>query len=133
VDDEVGAPDAERVEERIERAGVEVVVVRDVEGLIGEAVAREVERDRAVGLAKLGEDVAVEVRRGCKAVEDEDGVAVWIGGACFEVVEVEGVCGEVVGGGLGHRALIPASLATVTEAIDDPATDVRCRFRSTVC
>jgi hypothetical protein len=72
MDDEVRAPDAERVEERIERAAVKWVVVRDVEGLIGEAIARQVERDGAVGLAELGEDVAVEVRRGWEAVEEED-------------------------------------------------------------
>jgi adenine/guanine phosphoribosyltransferase-like PRPP-binding protein len=62
VDDEVRASDAERVEERIERAGVEAVVARDVEGLIGEAVARQVERDGAVGFVELRKDVSVEVR-----------------------------------------------------------------------
>ena len=72
---EVRVVDAERAEECVEGVGVEVVVVRDVEGLVGEAVARQVERDGAVGLAELGEDVAVEVRAGREAVEEEDGGA----------------------------------------------------------
>ncbi len=80
---EVCVADAERVEECVERVGVEVVVVRGVEGLIGEAVARQVERDGAVGLAELGEDVAIEVAAGWEAVEEEDGRDAGIGGAGF--------------------------------------------------
>jgi len=80
---EVRVVDAERAEECVEGVGVEVVVVRDVEGLVGEAVARQVERDGAVGLAELGEDVAVEVRAGWEAVEEEDWRDVGIGGAGF--------------------------------------------------
>ena len=56
----------------VERVGIEVVVVREVERFVGEAVAREVERDGSVGLAELGEDVAVEVVAGWEAVEEED-------------------------------------------------------------
>jgi len=53
--------DAERVEECVEGVGVEVVVVGDVEGLVAEAAARQVERDGALGFPELGEDIAVEV------------------------------------------------------------------------
>ena len=53
--------DVERGEEAVEHVGVEVVVVRDVERFVGEAVAWEVERDGAVGFGELREDVAVEV------------------------------------------------------------------------
>ena len=53
-----------------ERVCVGVVVVDDVEGFIGEAVARQLDRDCTVGLAELGEDVAVEVRAGWEAVEE---------------------------------------------------------------
>ena len=57
---EVGVADVERVEEAVGDVGVEVEAVADVERFAREAVAREVERDGALGLAELGEDVAVE-------------------------------------------------------------------------
>jgi hypothetical protein len=41
----------ERAEEAVEHVGGEVEVVRGVEGLVGEAVAWDVEGDGAVGLA----------------------------------------------------------------------------------
>ena len=53
--------DVERVEEAVEHVGEEVVVVRGVEGLVGEAVAWEVDGDEAVGFGEGGDDVAVEV------------------------------------------------------------------------
>jgi len=111
---EVGVADVERVEEAVEDVGVEVEAVADVERFAREAVAREVERDGALGLAELGEDVAVEVAAGWEAVEEEDWGGVRIGGACFEVVEAEVVDLCEVAGRLGHRVMMPASGADVT-------------------
>jgi hypothetical protein len=66
---QVGLRDAEGIEQIIEGVGVEVEVVAGVEGFVGEAVAWEVEGDDAVGFGQRGDDVAVEVGAGWKAVD----------------------------------------------------------------
>ncbi|MGB5503604.1 MAG: hypothetical protein WBM75_14480 [Polyangiales bacterium] len=52
----------------------------------------------------------LEVGGGREAVEEEGGIAL----ACFELVEGEAVDLDVVARGLGHRAMMPASRASVT-------------------
>ena len=96
---EVGVADVEGCEQAAEHVGVEVASVRDAEWFVGEAVARQVERDGAVGLAELGEDVAVEVRAGWEAVEKED----WRAGAGLRVADAEVVDLGLVARWLGDR------------------------------
>ncbi len=63
-------------------------------GFVGEAVAREIEGDGAVGFGQCREDVAVEVGAGWEAVEEEeDGVTL----ACFRGVRHSEVCGIAIG------------------------------------
>ena len=93
LDDDREVAQVELLDEPRDRAGVEVVgVVLAAERLVGAAEAEVVGRDRAGRRDELGDDLAVEVRPGRLAVQQQDGRP----GALVEVVHAQAVLLDVV-------------------------------------
>ena len=103
LDDDGEVAQVELLDEPDDRADLEVVgVVLEPERLVGAAEAEVVGRDRACGRAELGDDLAVEVRPGRLAVQEEDRRArafvevVHAQAVLLDVVRLEVVAGEAV-------------------------------------
>ena len=93
LDDDGGVAQVELLDEPRDRPGVEVVgVVVEPERLVGAAEAEVVGRDRAGGRRQLRDDLAVEVRPGRLAVQQQHRRA----RALVEVVQPEAVLLDVV-------------------------------------
>jgi hypothetical protein len=99
VDDEREVVEAERLDERVEVTLVVLVGVGDVR-LTGLAHADEVDRDRAIVVRDVWNDVPPQVRRGGVAVDEEDRrplTLVDVVHARSEHLDVTGLEGEVGG------------------------------------
>ena len=105
VDDQPGPLDPERIEESLQDPLVKGKAVGRVQGLVGAAEARQVERDRAIAVAERAEHLAVEVGGGGPAVQEQHRVAL----APLEVVEPQTLdLDELAGCFGGHGAQRPS-------------------------